>query len=294
MVIRIDAHQHFWDPARNRYGWMRGLHAEAARRLDRPILPPELEPILAHQHIDKTVLVQAAPSDTEGDFLLSLADEHDFIAGAVVWLDMESAGFEGKLDALRTRPKFLGVRPMIQDIEDLGWMLGPNVQRAFGALEERQVCFDFLIKPHQLPPSLKILDQFPGLRAVVDHLAKPNIAGRELAPWDALMRRVAEHPNVYCKLSGLITEADHEHWSPQELAPYIQHGVRCFGPERCMFGSDWPVCTLAGSYEQVVSALEQGLLPLQLGAASLSRIFGGTAAEFYRLQGPGAPGAGAL
>jgi L-fuconolactonase len=294
MAIRIDAHQHFWDPARNRYGWMRGLTGEAARRLDRPILPPELEPILAHQHIDKTVLVQAAPSASEGDFLLSLAEQHEFIAGAVVWLDMDSDSFEGQLDALRVNPKLLGIRPMIQDIEDPRWMLGPNVKRAFAAVQERKVCFDFLIKPHQLPAALEILDEFSELRAVVDHLAKPNIAARELAPWDSLMRRVAAHANVYCKLSGMITEAEHASWSPQDLAPYIQHTVRCFGPERCMFGSDWPVCTLAGSYEQVISALEQGLVPLELGEAGLARIFGGTAEEFYRLQAPSPARPGAI
>jgi len=294
MAMRIDAHQHFWDPARNRYGWMSGLKGEAARRLDRPVLPAELAPILAHHRIDKTLLVQAAPSEAEGDFLLSLAEQHEFIAGAVVWLDLESVSFEGKLDALRANPKFLGIRPMIQDIEDPGWMLGPNVKRAFAALEERGVCFDFLIKPHQLPATLEILDEFSELRAVVDHLAKPNIAARELAPWDSFMERVAAHANVYCKLSGMITEADHAHWSPKDLAPYIQHVVGCFGPERCMFGSDWPVCTLAGSYEQVLSALEQALVPLELGAASRQRIFGGSAEAFYRLQAPSPSRRGAL
>jgi len=284
MLTRIDAHQHFWQPARQDYGWLEALEGEPARRLQRPVLPAELEPILAQHNIDKTVLVQAAPTEAEGSFLLSLAEQHAFIAGAVVWIDMEGADFEAKLAARLAHPKFLGVRPMIQDIADPGWMLQPSVKRAFGVLSERNVCFDFLIKPHQLEPTLQILQEFPRLRAVVDHLAKPNIRSGEGEPWRSLMDRVASRDNVYCKLSGMITEADHEGWTPADLAPYVEDVVRGFGPERLMFGSDWPVCTLAGSYAQVVTALETTLAPLSLDDASVARIFGGTAVEFYRLS----------
>ena len=284
MATRIDAHQHFWHPARRDYGWLEALEGEPARRLQRPILPGELAPILAQHHIDKTVLVQAAPTEAEGAFLLSLADQHTFIAGAVVWIDMESAEFETKLSALMHHPKFVGVRPMIQDIVDPGWMLRPSVKRAFGALVERNVCFDFLIKPHQLEPTLTILREFPRLRAVVDHVAKPDIQSRAIEPWRSLMRRVASHENVYCKLSGMVTEAQHERWTPDDLAPYVEEVVRAFGAERLMFGSDWPVCTLAGSYARVLTALEANLLPLGLSDAASARIFGGSAWEFYRLN----------
>jgi L-fuconolactonase len=281
--MRIDAHQHLWIPERNDYGWLPALEGEAARRLQRAILPAELAPILERHGIGSTLLVQAAPSEAEGEFLLSLADRHAFIAGVVVWLDMDGSDFESRLDAFSAHPKFRGVRPMLQDIEDPGWMLRSRVKRAFAVLEQRNVCFDFLIRPHQLEPTLQILAEFPRLRAVIDHLAKPNIAARELAPWNALIERVAKHRNVYCKLSGMITEADHETWSPTDLAPYVEHVVRCFGPERLMFGSDWPVCTLAGSYDRVLDALEQNLAPLALGEAALERIFAGTAHAFYRL-----------
>lgn len=288
--MRVDAHQHFWMPDRVDYSWMKPLAGEAARRLVRPVLPPELEPILAHHEVAQTVLVQAATDAAEADFLLTLAERHTFVAGSVVWLDMDSPGFERELARCAAHPKFLGVRPMIQDIEDLGWLRRPLVRRAFGVLQEQQVCFDFLIKPHQLPATLEVLDAFPKLRAVVDHIAKPDIARGVLEPWGALLERVSKHRNVYCKLSGMITEADHERWTPADLAPFIEHTLALFGPKRCMFGSDWPVCTLAGSYERVVAALEECLARLTLDPSALSAIFGGTAREFYRLPAPSAAG----
>lgn len=265
---------------------MKPLEGEPARRLVRPVLPPELEPILAHHGVAQTVLVQAATDEAEADFLLSLAERHAFIAGAVVWLDMDSPDFERQLAARAAHPRFVGVRPMIQDIEDPEWMRRASVRRAFGALEEQQVCFDFLIKPHQLPATLEVLDAFPTLRAVIDHIAKPDIARGAREPWHSSLRRVSEHRNVYCKLSGMVTEADHERWTADDLAPYVAHALACFGPERSMFGSDWPVCTLAASYERVMRALEDNLERLALEPSALSRIFGETAREFYRLPAP--------
>jgi len=286
--MRIDSHQHFWDPARKDYGWIEALDGEAARRLRRPILPAELRPELARARIENTVLVQAAPSEAEAEYLLSLADEHAFIAGVVVWLDMEASDFEQRVARMQRRPKFVGVRPMIHDLADPEWMLGPSVRRAFGVLEQREVCFDFLVRPPHLPPLLRLLRDFPRLRAVLDHIGKPNIAGRQLDPWRTQLAAISGHANVFCKLSGMVTEARHTGWTPEDLQPYIRHAVACFTPQRCMFGSDWPVCTLAGSYGQVVDALERGLEPLALDPAEHARIFGDTAAEFYRLS-PQAP-----
>jgi L-fuconolactonase len=287
--MRIDAHQHFWLPDRIEYAWMKPLTGEAARRLVRPVLPPELEPILAQHGIEQTVLVQAAINDDEADFLLELAQSHDFIAGAVVWLDMEREDFEVQLSKRAEHPKFLGVRPMVENIADPRWMLRPAVLRAFRALEERGTCFDFLLKHHQLPAALEVLVACPRLHAVVDHIAKPLIREGVLEPWGSLLAQVAEHPNVYCKLSGMITEADHERWAPEDLGPYIERALRAFGPARCMFGSDWPVCTLAGSYDQVLHALQQHLARLGVTAPELRRIFGETACEFYRLPAPAQP-----
>lgn len=288
--MRVDAHQHFWLPERVNYAWMKRLEGEAARRLVRPVLPPELEPILAHQGVVQTVLVQAAMDEAEAGFLLSLAERHAFIAGAVVWLDMDSPDFELRLARCSAHPRFLGVRPMLQDIEAEGWSRRPLVRRAFGVLEEQQVCFDFLIKPHQLTATLDVLGAFPKLRAVIDHIAKPDIARGAHEPWAGLLQQVSEHRNVYCKLSGMITEADPERWTPDDLAPFVAHALACFGPERSMFGSDWPVCTLAGSYERVVLALEDNLARLGLEPHALEAIFAGSAREFYRLPAPGAAG----
>jgi len=282
--MKIDAHQHFWDPGRKDYGWIDDLQGEAAQRLRRPILPPELAPLLTAEQVDATVLVQAAPSEAEGQFLLSLADRHAFVAGVVVWLDMAAPDFEERLDALRGSAKFVGVRPMIHDIAEPDWMLRPSVRRAFSVLEKQQICFDFLVRPIHFPPLLEILAAFPRLRAVLDHIGKPQIAARQWEPWAALFARAASYPNLYCKLSGMITEASHSGWVPADLAPYVRHAIECFGPARCMFGSDWPVCTLAGSYRQVSGALEQALAPLGLSPAAQQRIWGGTAAEFYGLS----------
>ena len=284
--MRIDSHQHFWDPARRDYGWLEALEGEAARRLQRPIFPAELAPQLAQARIDSTVLVQAAPTEAEGEYLLSLADQYDFIAGVVVWLDMEAEDFEQRLARLQQRPRFVGVRPMIHDLPDPEWMLRPSVRRAFAVLEAREVCFDFLVRPPHLPPMLRILDEFPRLRAVLDHIGKPSIRARQWEPWSAQLKAISAHPNVFCKLSGMITEASHESWQPADLQPYVRHALVCFTPARCMYGSDWPVCTLAGSYAQVLGALEQALEPLAIDALAHARIFGGAAAEFYRLAPP--------
>ena len=280
---RIDAHQHFWDPARKDYGWLEALEGEAARRLQRPILPAELEPQLAAADIHRTILVQAAPTEAEGEYLLGLAGQHDFIAGTVVWADMEAVDFEQRLARLQLRPKFSGIRPMLHDLPDPEWMLRPAVRRAFAVLEERGVLFEFLVRPPHLAPMLQILRDFPRLRAVLDHIGKPDIARRAWQPWSGLLAQIAAHEHVYCKLSGMVTEADHERWVPDDLLPYVRHAVASFGPRRCLFGSDWPVCTLAGSYAQVVSALEHALEPLALSTLDRAHIFGGTAAELYRL-----------
>ena len=281
--MKIDAHQHFWLPDRIEVEWMKNLRGEAARRLVRPVLPEELAPILAHHGFERTVLVQVATNDHEADFLFELVQAHPFVAGAVVWLDMDRPDFEAQLERCLGRPEFLGIRPMIENISDPDWVRRPLVRRAFHTLEERNVCFDFLVKHHQLEAVLSVLAECPRLRAVIDHIAKPAIARRELDPWRAQLERVSESAGVYCKLSGMITEADHERWTPADLAPYIEHAVRCFGPARCMFGSDWPVCTLAGSYERVLDALETTLSQLSLSGDDRARIFGETAREFYRL-----------
>lgn len=276
--MRVDAHQHYWKIDRGDYGWL----TPAAGLLYQDYLPADLKPILDREGIDQTVAVQAAPSEAETRFLLELAEREETIAGVVGWLDMEAGDFEARLDAMLRHPKFKGIRPMIQDHPDDAWMLRPAVQRAFRALEERDVPFDFLTYTRHLPYVLTVVEKHPRLRCVIDHLSKPPIRSGETRPWAEWMRRIAGHPNVYCKLSGMVTEADHRAWTPRGLEPYVDHVLEVFGPRRLMYGSDWPVCLLAAEYEQVIGTMRD-LLADRVGAEDERAIFGGTAIRFYGL-----------
>ncbi len=277
--MRIDAHQHYWKVSRGDYGWM----SPDMTVLYRDYQPSDLEPHLKANGIDRTVVVQAAPTVAETEYLLDLADQHDTIAGVVGWLDLESDRFERDLERLMKRPKFVGIRPMIQDLPDDAWMLRPDVTKNLAAMAERGVAFDFLIHPRHLESAAKLIRLTPGLKCVVDHIAKPDIKNGTLDPWREGIARLAEHPNVYCKLSGMVTEADHAAWTVDDLRPFALHALECFGYERVMFGSDWPVCLLAATYDQVVDAcreiLSDGLTPERERA-----VFGENAARFYGLE----------
>ncbi|HEV2452900.1 MAG TPA: amidohydrolase family protein [Verrucomicrobiae bacterium] len=276
--MRIDCHQHFWKASRGDYHWM----GPAVPALCRDYLPPDLQPLLKKNKIDKTILVQAAQTTAETDFLLELAVQYDFIAGVIGWLDMDSPDFPRQLEVYSKKPKFLGIRPMLQDLPDDDWILRPRVIDALKWIADRDMPFEFLTYPRHLPHVLTVLDTVPGLRAVVDHVSKPEIKNRKLDPWRSLMSRVAEHPNVYCKLSGMITEADFKTWTPDDLRPYVEHVLSCFGVGRVMFGSDWPVCLLAGSYDQVAAALQAVVKP-HLDKSGEAALFGENAARFYQL-----------
>ncbi len=276
--MRIDSHQHFWKAARGDYHWM----SPAVQVLCRDYLPADLQPLLQKNKIDRTILVQAAQTRAETDFLLELAAQHDFIAGVIGWLDMDSPNFPRELELYSKRPKFLGIRPMLQDIADDQWILRPRVVESLGLVAERGLPFEFLTYTRHLPHVVTVLKSVPNLHAVVDHVSKPEIKNRKLDPWRSLMAQVAKHPNVYCKLSGMITEADLKAWTPADLRPYVEHVLTAFGPDRVMFGSDWPVCLLAGSYDQALGALETLLKP-RLNQRQKDAVFGGNAARFYKL-----------
>jgi L-fuconolactonase len=278
--MRIDSHQHFWKASRGDYHWM----SPTVPVLCRDYLPDDLRPILSKCGIDKTVLVQAAQTTAETDFLLDLACSHDFIAGIVGWLDMDSPGFPAQFEQYRQHPKFIGLRPMLQDLADDAWILRPVVIESLKLVAEADFPFEFLTYTRHLPHVLKVLDLVPNLRAVVDHISKPEIKARTLEPWRRLTGEVARHENVYCKLSGMITEADHQNWTVDDLRPYVDHVVERFGWQRVMFGSDWPVCRLAGEYEQVMAVLREILLP-GLNGRSEAGVFGANAERFYKLQG---------
>jgi L-fuconolactonase len=277
--MRIDSHQHYWKPERGDYDWM----SPADTVLYRNYLPADLRPSLERHNIRKTIVVQAAPTTAETDFLLQLAATEDSIAGVVGWLDMEDGRFPETLDQYRKKPKFVSIRPMLQDLPDDRWILRPRVLSALRTLAERDVAFDFLTHPRHLPFVLDALEAAPGLRAVIDHISKPAIGTGKLDPWRGWIAEVAQHPNVHCKLSGMITEADHKSWSVDDLRPYVEHITQCFGFDRLMFGSDWPVCLLAGTYDQVIGAVEQILAP-QLTEERERMLFGENAMRFYKVK----------
>ena len=275
----IDAHHHFWRVSRGDYHWM---SPQSGEPLYRDYLPADIAPLLRRAGVDRTVLVQAAATEAETAFLLDLAEETDFVAGVVGWLDMEDHGFEAKLDALMQRPKFVGLRPMLQDLEDDAYILRPGVLENLKAVARRGVAFDFLTRPRHLVHVEAALEVVPGLNAVIDHISKPAISAGAFDSWANDIARVAAFPNVFCKLSGMITEADPDGWRPCDLEPYVEHVLAVFGADRLMFGSDWPVCLLAGSYAEALNALRT-VLDGRLGPAERAAVYGGNAIRFYRL-----------
>ena len=278
MNLQIDSHQHFWKLERGDYHW---LTADSGA-LYQDFLPGHLEPLLVDNGIVKTVLVQAASSDQETDFMLSLAEQCDFIAGVVGWVDMESACAVERIQALAESPWIKGIRPMIQDIEDTDWMLKPGLDRAFQALVDCNLSFDALVLTRHLPNLLTLLKRYPELRGVVNHGAKPDIAGGDTEQWRDHIAALANQTQACCKFSGLVTEAG-ERADYKHLKPYFRHLYRCFGAERLMWGSDWPVVKLSMEYDQW-RKLALDLLA-QLPANDQQQLLGGTAARFYRIEG---------
>ncbi|WP_210205827.1 amidohydrolase family protein [Hoeflea marina] len=278
--MKIDAHQHFWNPARGDYGWM----PEDDPVLSQVYRPADLEPVLRKLGIDGTVLVQAAPTVDETEYMLGIADTTPFVAGVVGWVDFERATDRAELERLSLNPKFLGVRPMIQDIEDLGWMLRPDVQWGFETLVDLGLSLDALGYPRHMANFLALIRRYPELRVVVDHGMKPEIGNHSedsFASWADGMARIAGESGAFCKLSGMITEAGAD-WTVDDLRPYADHILDVFGPRRVMWGSDWPVCRLRADYEDWHAAARQ--LTSGLGEDAQELIFGGTAAAFYRLE----------
>jgi len=278
---RIDAHQHFWKLARGDYRWL----GPELTPLYRDFGPADLAPLRARHGIDGSVLVQAADSVAETEYMLALAAQDPTILGVVGWVDFEAKDVTDTLERLARNPKLVGVRPMLQDIPDVRWMLRDNLAPAFAALVELNLAFDALVKPPHLPHLVRLVDRHPDLRIVVDHGAKPTISAGERWParaaWSADLRRLAAHPRLHCKLSGLVTEASRD-WSESDLAPYAQELVEIFTPQRTMWGSDWPVVELAGGYSRWHDSAQA--LFAGLHAGERRALFGATAADFYGLS----------
>jgi L-fuconolactonase len=282
---RIDAHQHFWDPSRGDYGWL----TPQLTSLYRVYGASDLKPLREAENIGRTVVVQAAPTVEETRYLLDLARVDDSIAGVVGWVPLEAPNASALIAELAREPKFKGVRPMLQDLKDDRWIENPLLAAAIEALITHDLAFDALIFPRHIA-SIKIFaERFPTLRIVVDHGAKPPIRDGE-AGWqawaDGIEELAALPQNLFCKLSGLATEAS-PGWTLATLKPYVDHLLKNFGPERLMWGSDWPVLNLNGDYAGWFAAART--LTDHLKDGEKEAVFGGNAQSFYRLEAPGEP-----
>jgi L-fuconolactonase len=281
MALVIDSHQHYWDLNNTQfdYGWL-GEPQHAA--INKTYLPADLAPHLERTGVDKTVFVQTQHNLEENRWVLGLIEQNDFIAGMVGWVDLQAEDCEDQLAEFKDNPKFVGIRHIVQDEPDDDFILEPDVLRGLKVLEKHGVPYDLLFYAKHFRHAATVAHHAPDLKFVVDHLSKPQIKEHRIDSWASNLKAAADCDNVYCKLSGMITEADWEHWTAADLKPYVQAALEAFGPERCMFGSDWPVCELAGTYQQVVDVLNEAL-----GAISQTErdmIFGGTAAKFYGLD----------
>lgn len=276
----IDAHQHFWQrDLPFRYEWLDSPDLAPIRQ---DFLPEDLEPLMRAAGVDRSIFVQTQHDLAENRWALGLADRHALLAGVVGWVDLASEACEGQLLEFMSHPKFVGIRHVTQDEPDDDFLVRDDVLRGLRVLEKHGVPFDLLLYVKHLRHVPTLAKALPDLPMVIDHLAKPRIKDRAIDDWLPHLRAASEFPNVHCKLSGMITEADWRRWSADDLKPYVGAALDLFGPDRLMFGSDWPVCELAGTYGQVKEALAHSLGPL--GASEREAIFGGTAARFYDLE----------
>ena len=279
--MRIDSHQHFWryDPARD--GWITPEMAV----LKRDFMPEELIQHMRHVGVDCSIAVQTDQSEEETQFLLDLADKNSAIAGVVGWVDLLDKDVEERLEHFSRYPKLRGLRHIVQAEPDDRFMMRDNFLRGIRALARHNFTYDILIYARHLPVAVEFVDRFPAQTFVVDHLAKPSIKTGEIDVWARHIRALARHRNVFCKLSGLVTEADWDKWNADTLRPYLDVAFDAFGTDRLMFGSDWPVCLLAASYAQVKEVIED--YTQDLSASEKENIFGLNAARFYGLTAQG-------
>lgn len=275
---KIDAHQHFWefDPVRD--NWI----TEDMAVIRRDFLPADLHPVLQRNDIDGTVLVQTCHDEADNDFMLGLAAENDFIKGVVGWVDLCATDVEERLAYYReNHPKMKGIRHVLQGEPDEQFMLRDDFRRGIGLLNRYGFAYDILIYPNHLKHASKLAAEFPDQRFVVDHLAKPCIKKKETEPWKKDMEELAQYQNVYCKVSGMLTEADWYAWRTEDFTPYLDVVFRAFGSNRVMYGSDWPVCQLAGAYNRALEILH--LYTSRLSHQEQEQFFGGNAIRFYKL-----------
>lgn len=278
----VDAHHHFWDPTRADYPWMM---AEELTPIRRPIGPGDLRPILAANGVDRTVLVQTRSAVDETEEFLAIAAANDFVAGVVGWVNLTDPAVGDTLAAMKSGPNgrwLVGIRHQVHDEEDPNWVARDDVVRGIGEVGRAGLAYDLLPRERELPACLRCVDAHLDMRFVVDHIAKPRIKDGVMEPWATRLRELARRPHVWCKLSGMVTEADWGAWTVDDLRPYVEKVIEFFGEDRVMFGSDWPVSLLASEYAGVKGALET--LVGDLGDAARAKIFGANAVAFYRLD----------
>ena len=278
--MHIDAHQHFWIYDPREYGWI----DDSMATLRRDFLPDGLKPELEQAGFQGCVSVQARQTIEETQWLLELAASSPFILGVVGWVDLQSPDLRSQLQAFARNPKLVGIRHVVQAEPDDRFLLRPEFLRGISVLEEFDLAYDILIYTKHLPVAAEFVRQFPRQRFVLDHLAKPPIKSGSLQPWERGIRALAGFPNVFCKLSGLVTEADWQQWKPEHIVPYLDVAVECFGVERLMIGSDWPVCTVAASYSRAMAVVKDYIDRQSLPAQEA--ILGGNAQRFWKLKPP--------
>jgi L-fuconolactonase len=274
----IDAHQHFWNFNPVRDGW---ITAEM-KELQRDFLPDEIDRVFKQNKVDGSVLVQADPSENENDYLLDLADQYHFIKGVVGWIDLKERGVEERLKYYRQFSRMKGFRNLLQGEKQRDIMLDPAFQRGIGLLNKYGFSYDLLILSDQLDFAEKLVAAFPDQRFIIDHLAKPLIKKGIISEWNLSMKKFAGFQNVYCKVSGMVNEADWKYWEEKDFRPYLDTVVETFGTKRLLFGSDWPVCLLAGTYDEVKQIAVNYFQSFSI--SEQADFFGGNAQVFYQLS----------
>ena len=272
--MRIDAHRHLWTLARGDYGWLTSDLAPIYRDFSLA----DLAPHLAAAGIEGTILVQAAPTEAETMFLLGIAENAEVVRGVVGWTDFDAGDAMPRIDVLAARKLLVGLRPMVHDIADDDWLLGPALVPLLRAMAGYGLVFDALVKPRHLPRLLRVIDSHPDLQFVLDHCGKPQLATGEIAVWQRDIALLVQRPNIVCKLSGLATEAAPD-WRIADLRQAVDHVLACFGPGRLLWGSDWPVVNLAGGYAKWLAAARALLADLSLDEKA--DVFGNNAARIY-------------
>lgn len=275
--MRIDTHQFFWRYNPDEYAWM----PPEFEPIKKDHLPNDLLPLLKAVGIDGTVVIQVRQTLEETRWLLELADQYPFIKGVVGWVDLRSPDLREQLERFSPHPKLCGVRHKLENEEDDRFMLREDFGRGIGMLAEFDLPFDLLIRPRHLPAACELVGRFPEQRFVLNHIAKPPIKTGQVSPWDEDIRRLASFPNVFCKISGMVTEADWKAWQPADFRPYLDIVFEAFGTKRIMIGSDWPECTLAGTYAEVLQLAFDYIA--QFSETEQADILGNNAVNVYKI-----------